>query len=175
MAVQERYDAQHIFVVFVVAYSLGIGFEERHILRLRELPAELIDIDRLIVIIRLVIVEGSLRYEVDDIVLAVYSHHRSIHPCLVLGDEGEVGVGIVCQEFEHAVVKDQVALNEQCVVFLQFVLRKGQRIDIVGLVVDGIFDIFDLQLPIISVAYVVDEVLSLITYYDDNPVEFQFG
>ena len=145
MVVEQRYDAQHILVVFIVAYSLSIGIEEGHILLLWELLGELVDVDSLVVGVHIVIVESVLRYEIHDVLIIIETHHRAVHPRLVLGNQCQVGVGILDNHGDDAVAEDEIALYEQGVVFLKFVLDDGQRIDIVGLVVNGILGKFYVQ------------------------------
>ena len=103
-----------------------------------ELLAELIDVDGLVIRVDIVVVKGVLRYEVHDVLVVVKAYHRAVHPCLVLGNEGKVRVGGVDNHGNHVVAEDEVALNEQRVVLLQLVLDNSQRVDVVGLVVDGI-------------------------------------
>ena len=77
-------DAQHLLVVFVVAHRLRVGIEEGHILLLRELLGELVDVHRLVVFVNVGIVERLLRHEVHDVLFLVYGDHRSVHPAFVL-------------------------------------------------------------------------------------------
>ena len=77
---EHRDDAQHVLVILVVAHRPGIGVEERHILVLQKILAELIDVDRLVVGVYVVVVEGLLRHEVDDVAVFVQTHHGAIHP-----------------------------------------------------------------------------------------------
>lgn len=45
--VEQRYHAQHLLIIFVVAQGLAVSIEERNILTARKLTAELIDVYRL--------------------------------------------------------------------------------------------------------------------------------
>ena len=80
MTVQHGDDAQHVFIILIIAYGFGVGIEERNILVLQKIFAELIDVNRLVITADIGIVKGLFRYEVYDITVLVYLHHRSVHP-----------------------------------------------------------------------------------------------
>ena len=143
VAVEHGDDTQHVLVVLVVAHRLRVGIEEGHVLMLQELTAELIDVDGLVIAVHIGIVEGFFRDEVHDVLVFVQPYHCTVHPRLVLCHQCEIGVGIVEEHREQTVAEDEVALDEQRVVFLQFVLHDRERIDVVRLVVDGILGKFD--------------------------------
>ena len=126
MTVQQREDAQHVLVVLVQSHGLGIGLKEGHVLLAEESLRELVDVDRLVVALGIRIVEGGLRDEVHDVLLVVYLHHRTVHPALVFRHKGQVGTGVVEQHAEQSVAQDEVALDEQRVVFLQPVLHQRE-------------------------------------------------
>ena len=123
VAVEHGDDAQHVLVVLVVAHCLRVGIKEGHILMLQELTAELIDVDGLVIAVHIGIVEGLFRDEVHDVLVFVQPYHRTVHPRLVLCHQSKVGVGIVEEHGEQTVAEDEVALDEQRIVFLQFVLH----------------------------------------------------
>ena len=62
---------------------------------LRKITGELVDIDSFVVLVNVSIIECVLWYEIHDIVLCINTHHRTVHPTLIFGDKGKVGVGIV--------------------------------------------------------------------------------
>ena len=99
-------NAQHLLVVFIVSQCLTIGIEEGDILVLRELTGEFVDIDRFVVAIYI------FRNKIDDIVVLVDANHRPVHPSLVFIHKGEVGVGIVQNHAEEAIVENQVRFDE---------------------------------------------------------------
>ena len=136
--VDEGNDTQHLFVVFVVAHSEAVGIKEGYILVLRELARELIDVYRLVVLVDLLIIKGLLRHEVHDVAVLVDGYHRAVHPAFIFRYEGKVGIRIVYNHRNQTIVENQVALNEQRIVFLKLVFYQSQRIDVVGLVVDRI-------------------------------------
>ncbi len=159
MAVQQGDNAQHVFVILIVAHGLGIGIEEGHILLLEELAAELIDVHCLIVAINIGIVEGLLRDEVHDILVFIEAHHRTVHPRLVFRHEGEIGIGVLENHGEETVTEDEVALYQEGIVLLQLLLDHRERVDVVGLVVDGVLDEFDGEWGVRSVECGVDIIL----------------
>ena len=167
--VEERYDAQHLLVVFVLAQCLTVGIEKRHVLVGGERFAELVDVDGFVVGVHLAVVEGLLGDEVHDVVVVVDSHHRAVHPRLVLAHQGQVGVGVVYEQSQHPVLKNQVRLKEQRVVLHELVLGQREREDVVGLVVDVVAHVFYVQRAVVSVADVSDEVVGLVAHNDDHP------
>ena len=173
MVVERSDDAQDVLVVLVVADCRAIGLKERNILGTGELTGELVDVDSLVIRVNLLKGEGLLRHEVYDVLFVVKAYHGAIHPTLVLSYEGEIGVWMVEQELKETVVIDEVALDEEGVVLLQLLLGQGQRIDIVGLVVDRILNVFDGELVVIAMAKVVDEVLTLVSDDDNNTSKSQ--
>ena len=112
MAVEEGDDAQHILIILIVADRLGIGLKEGDVLGAGELAGELVDVDGLVVKASVLKAEGLLGDEVDDVVVGVDTHHRAVHPALILGHERQVGMRVVHQEPQHTVVEDQVALYQ---------------------------------------------------------------
>ena len=101
---------------------------------LQEILAELIDVHRLVVRVHIIVVKSTLRYEVDNMQVFVQTHHRTVHPRLVLCHQRQIGIGIFENHREETVAENQVALYQQRVVLLQLVLYDGQRIDVVRLV-----------------------------------------
>ena len=68
----------------------------------------------------------------------VQTHHCAVHPRLILRHQCQIGIGILHNHGEEAVAEYQIALYQQRVVLLQLVLHDGQRVDVVGLVVNGV-------------------------------------
>ena len=163
--IQQRDDAQHLLVVLVVAHHLAVGVEKRHIDPGRKLLAEFVNVHRLVVGIDLRVAEGFPGHKIHDIVLLVDADHRAVHPGFIFGHQSQIGERIVEDHGKQAVIKNQVTLDEQRVVLHHLVLDQRQRIDVVGLVIDGILSIFNLQPPLITVTDVVDELLAFITHY----------
>ena len=174
MTVQQGDDAQHVLVVLIIAHGLGVGIEERHILLLEELAAELIDVHRFIITIDIGIVEGLLRDEVHDILVFIEAHHRTVHPRLVLCHEGEIGIGVFEDHGEEAIAEDEVALYQEGIVLLELLLDHRERVDVVGLVVDGVFDEVDVECGMWNEEGGLDiflQFFSFIAYYDDDAGE----
>ena len=117
--VQQRDDAQYVLVVFVVAYGFGVSGEEGHILALRELLAELVDVHGLVIILGVVVVEGVFPHEVHDVLLFVQANHRAVHPRFVFRHKGKVFALVADNHLKQMVAEDEVALNEQRVISLQ--------------------------------------------------------
>ena len=107
-AVESGEHTQHLLVVLIVAHSLTIGFEEGHVLGTGEFAAKLINVAGLVVVLYIGILESLLRNKAHDVVIFRYTHHGSVHPSLVLGHKGKVGIGIMDDEIEHAVVEDKI-------------------------------------------------------------------
>ena len=121
----------------------------------------------------MIIVEGLLGYEVHDVIVSVDAHHRSVHPALVLCHEGKVGIRVLQDHGEQTVGEDQVALDEQCVVFLQPFLSQPERVDVIGFVIYRVFHVFNGQLVGIARTYVALQVLCLIAHHDNHATQFQ--
>ena len=172
MAVEKRDDAQHILVIFIVAHRLGVSLKERHIFRLCKLFGEFVDVHRLVVLVHILVVERSFRHKVHDIILAVDTHHRAVHPRFILRHQRQVGERIVHQFGEQRIVENQVALNQQRVVGLQLLLRQCQRVDIVGFFVHGIVDVFYLQ-PLVFRAQIVHQFLPFVAHHNHHAREVQ--
>ena len=154
---------------------MAVGLEEGHVLLLAELARELVDVHGLVVAVAVGILERLLRHEVDDVVVGIDTHHRTVHPRLVLRHEGEVRPWVIDNHTEQAVAEDEVALDEQGVVLLQLVLDDGERVDVVGAVVDGVLGVLDMQPAVVAVADIVDEPLALVAHYDDDAPQLQRG
>ena len=75
-------------------------------------------------------------------VVFVQTYHRAVHPRLILGDKCQIGIRILQYHGEETIAEDEVTLYQQRVVLLQLVLDDRQRIDVVGLVVDGVLGEF---------------------------------
>ena len=73
----------------------------------------------------------------------------------------------------NAVLKYYVALKEKCVILAHGSLGESERVDVVGLVVDGIVNILNLYLALVSVTDVADEVIGLVTDDDNDPSEIK--
>ena len=125
--------------------------------------------------VNICIVEGFLRHEVHNVVIAIHPYHRTVHPCLVFGNEGKVGVGVVENHSEQLVAENEVALDEQRVVFSHLLLHHRQGIDIVGLVVNGVLGIFDVEASVVSVADILAQFIAFVTHHDDDASERQRG
>ena len=168
MAVQQGDDAQHILVILIITHGLCVGIEERHILLLQELTTELINVHRLEIAIHISIIEGLLRDEVHDVLVFIQSDHRTIHPGLILSHKCQIRIGILENHREKAVAEDEVALNEQRIIFLQLILHHRQRVNIIGFVVNRVLGIYNIQSPVITMTDIVYQFLSLIAYNYDN-------
>ena len=142
--IQQGNHTQDLLVILIIAHHLAISVQERHIDLVGELLAELVDINCFIIGVHLRILESLLGNKVDDVVILVDTHHRTIHPGLILSHEGQIRVWIVKNHLEEAVVKNQIALNEQCVILNHLVLDQCQGINIVGLVIDRILGVLDM-------------------------------
>ena len=94
-AVEEGQYAQHLFVVFVLAYGVHIHLQERYVLRPQEIAAELIDVNRLVILVALLVAEAALWHKTGNAEILVEANHGPIHPRAVLRHKGEVGPGIV--------------------------------------------------------------------------------
>ena len=164
---------QHLLIVLVITHHATIGIEERHIDLLAELPAELIDIHRLIVSINLIVVECLLWHEINDVVVTVDTHHRAVHPSLILCHKCQIRIWIGKNHLKHPVVKNQVTFNEQGVIFLQLLLYNRQRVNIVGLVVDRILGKFNFEFIIIAMTDIINKLLALISNNNHHSVEIE--
>ena len=163
--VEEGDDAQHLLVVFVVAQRLAVSFEERHVFVACKVAAELVDVHRFVVAVGVFVFEGFLGHEVHNVAVLVDAHHGAVHPRLVFRHQREVGVGVVEYEAKHVLVEDKVALDEQRVVLLQLLLGQGERVDVVGFVVDGVVHILNVQHVVVALSNVVLEFLSLVAHH----------
>ena len=171
--VEEGNDAEHLFVVLVIAQCLCVGFKEGYILIACKFLAELIDVYRLVVRINVGIFESLFGHKVHNVVIFVNAHHRAVHPRLIFGYERQVWVGVVEQEGEHGVVKDKVTLNQECVVLLQLFLCQRKGIDVVGLVENGVANILNLQRLVITCADMCLQFFAFITDHDNHAVEVE--
>ena len=74
---------------------------------------------------------------------------------------------------EKAVIEDQIRLYKQGIVFTKFIFRKSKRIDVIGLIIYRIDDIFYIQAGSIPVSNMLLEFVALITdhYYDPVKVK----
>ena len=117
--VKQGDDTQHLLIVFVVAQGMAVGIKERHVFLLSELLGELIDVDRLVILIDILITESFLWHKVHDVAFVVYPHHRAVHPRLIFGHQCQIGVRISKNHLEEAVAENQVTLDEQRIVLLQ--------------------------------------------------------
>ena len=170
-AVDEGDDAQHLLVVFVQPHGLGIGIEEGHVFLTGELLAELVDVHRLVVLAAVLPFECFLRHEAHDVQVVVDGHHRSVHPTLVFRHQCQVGQGILQNHGDEPRTEDEVALDEQGIVLLQLLFGQCQRVDVVGAVVDRVLHILYVEAPIVAVAQIVAQLLSLIAHHDDHAAE----
>ena len=73
----------------------------------------------------------------------------------------------------HAVLKYYVALKEERIILAHGSLGESERVDVVCLVVDGIVDILNLYLALVSVTDVADEIIGLVTDDDNDPSEIK--
>ena len=124
--VQERNHAQHLFVIFVIAQSLTISIKKRNVLCLRKHFAKLVNVHRFIIRVNLLIVESLFGNKVYDVAIAVNAHHGTVHPCLIFGNEGNVGTFVGKNHGEQSVREDEVRLYQERVVFLHLLLYQRQ-------------------------------------------------
>ena len=103
--------------------------------------------------------------------LFIEAYHRTVHPRFIFGYKRQIGVGILKNHREQTVAENEVALYQDGVILLQLFFHHRERIDVVGLVVDGVLGILYLQLVVIAMADVIYQFLSLITHDDDDTVE----
>ena len=122
MTIEQRDDSQHIFIILIITYSLGISIEEWYILMLRELLAKLVDVYSLVVRVNIIIVEGIFRDEVYDVIIVIQTYHRTIHPRLVLCYKCEIRISILYYHRDNIIAEDEIALDEQCIILLQLIL-----------------------------------------------------
>ena len=71
-------------------------------------------------------------------------------------------------EVEHAVVKNEVRLQQQRILLEHILLGQGQGVYVVGLVVDVVVYVLYLDTVVISVADMGNEFFLLVSYYDDH-------
>ena len=142
--IQQGNHTQDLLIILIIAHHLAISVQERHIDHVGEFLAELIDIHRFIVGVHLGILKSLLGDKVDNVVVLIDANHCAIHPSLILCHQRQIWIGIVENHLKQAVVKNQVTLDEQCIIFGQLVLHQRQGIDIVGLVIDGICGVFNI-------------------------------
>ena len=140
---------------------------------LQEVFAELIQIDGLVIKLDIRVLERLLRNKIYDIMLIVYPHHRSVHPSLVFRYQRNVRMRILHYEGEHPVIQNKVRLYQQSIIFEQLVLGKCKRIDVVGLVIDRVFDILDIESAGITVTDMLHKVITLVSYHDDDSRQIQ--
>ena len=53
----------------------------------------------------------------------IEAHHRTVHPRLILGHKGEIGIGVFKNHREQTVAEDEVAFNQEGVILLQLLLN----------------------------------------------------
>ena len=164
---------QHLFVIFVIAHGLAVCLQERHILVAGELTTELVYVARLVVMRCLGILECLLGDEAHNVVVIGQAYHGAVHPGLILGHQRKIGIRMADDEVEHGTVKNKIRLQQKSVILLHLCLGKSQRIDIVGLVINGVVDVFYLQTVIIAVTDMADQILALVTHHNYHSVQLQ--
>ena len=82
--IQQCNHPKHLLVILIIAQSLSIRFQKGNIIRSGELFAELVDINRFVIIIYISVFKGFLRNKIDNIILLIQANHCSVHPSLVL-------------------------------------------------------------------------------------------
>ena len=165
--IQHGDDPQDLLIIFVVAQGLGVRLQEGDVVGLGKVAAELIDIDGLIVLAGLLELEALPRNEGLDAVICPQLHAGAVHPALVLVHQSQRLPGVVQQLVDDGVLKDQIRLKQQGIILAEVVLGQGQRIDVVGLVVNGVMDI-DNRRPDAQGVDVLHELLALIAHHDDD-------
>ena len=171
MVVQERNDTQHVFIILIITHALRISLQEGHILLPRELTRELIDVHGLVITACVGIVKGLFRNEVHDVAVLIYLHHRAVHPRLIAGHQGHIGVFTIHEHRNQPIGKNQVTLDKQRVIFLQLFLHQRQRVDIVRLVIHQILSKLYLEPSIVAATDVIHQFLAFIAYHDDHPLQ----
>ena len=99
---------ENLLIVLIVPHHLAVRLQERHILVPTELFAELINVYRLVVLVRILVTESLFRYEIHDSTILVDAHHRSVHPALVLRDQCQIRIRMGQQQVENPLLEDQV-------------------------------------------------------------------
>ena len=150
---------------------MTIGFQEGNIFLFAKLTREFVDVHRFIILVYVVILEGLLGHEVDNVTVLVYAYHRTIHPRFILGYQRQVGVQVFYYHGEQTVAEYQIAFYQQGVILRHLLFHQRQRIDVVGFVVNRILCVLYGQLVVIAMPDVVHQFLSLIAHNDDDPVE----
>ena len=106
--IDHRDDLEDLLVVLVEAERALVRLEERHVVGLREFPAELVYVDCLVVLAELAVVELLARHECDYLVLFIELDAGAVHPGLVLVDECERLARVVYEVVDRCVLYDQV-------------------------------------------------------------------
>ena len=130
------------------------------------MPAELIDIDCFVVFPYLAESESFLRDERLDGVILVQLHAGSVHPGFVFVHQGQRLTRIIDDRLQHGILKDNIRLEQQRIIFTEQFFGKGQRIDIVRLVVIRVVDEHHRRL-VVQRADMIDQFLPFIAH-DNN-------
>lgn len=168
--VQHGDDPQHLLIVLVLPQGGLVGLQEGNVVALGEGFAELVDIDGLVIPVRVAEIELLPGHKAGDLVLVVQGDAGAVHPGLIFVHQGQGVPGIGKEGGQDIVLKNDVGLEEDRVLFLQVFPGQGQGIDVVGLVIDGVVDIGDEGLRAQG-GDIVLELLSLIPHHDDDPGE----
>ena len=99
---------ENLLIVLIVAHHLAVRLQERHILVPAKLFAELINVHRLVVLVRILVAESLFRYEIHDSTILVDAHHRPVHPALVLRDQCQIRIRMGQQQVENPLFENQV-------------------------------------------------------------------
>ena len=165
--VQERDDLQYLLIVFVIAQGLAVSHKERDIFVAREVLAELVDINRLVIGILTVELECLLGDEIGNAVLLVERDDGAVHPALILGNHRQVGGRVVYQSWQDTVGEDQVRLEQDRLILHEELFRQVERVDVVCLVVDRVRDVDDGRVMDL-VAQQISHFLAFVANHDDD-------
>ena len=153
-----------MIVVFVTAEGGAVGFEEGDVLVGREVAAEFVDIDGLVVAGDVAVAEFFFVDELNDALFVIDGYHCAVHPALVFVDEGEVGAGVVDDFIDDSLFEDEVGLEEEGVVVDHVVAGEKKGVDVVCAVVDGVVDIDD-GCAVVRWAYVLFDFLTVVAHH----------
>ena len=165
--VKHHYDAQHLFVVLVIAQRTRIRLKERHVTRRREVLAEFVDVDGLVVVFDLFEIKLFAGNEGFDRIVRSDLDAGTVHPTLILVNERQRLIRIVEQHVKHRVFKDQIGLEQYRVLSTEKFIRQIQRVNVVRLVIDRIVNEHNRR-PHVERCNVIDELLPFVAHdYDD--------
>ena len=139
MIVQQGDHLQHLLIVFVVAKSLAVSLQKRHIVGDGKFTAEFVDIYGFIVGMNVAETKVLSGQKFGDVVLLIQKDDGSVHPALKGSHQGQGWVGVIDDLGEKLLLKDQIGFQKQSIVLQKIILCQVERIDVVGGIIDRIF------------------------------------